>query len=374
MGTALDQARAAWLTAAGQPPIQAAAAHHHGNAHHGKSSQHDPDPATPVVTTVALPAQPLCIAGQRVLQTPELFELILEHVDMATLLTAAQRVNRYWAKFIRESPKLQRVLFFLSDDGEFNPGHGTDCRRNPLLARFFPGLLAVGQSDAVPDMSGFAAQPFCQRLDVFMRPSASWRNMLIVQRLRERQQQHSHLGREEGIGGRGVGVWSRTRSQGGDVYASSTLYTTGKVSHGGTEETSTGMTMGRLYDLAISHILDECSVTVYWPGEYEAFVAVEDVPREEGDDADEDGLGLSADETDNTNGATSTGTPETAITSRDFRREKRRLAKHADVIWAVSGAASRAYARDYDAVQEFTEKFMHDEHRGTRWKEGSVPL
>ncbi|KAK4495594.1 hypothetical protein PRZ48_012862 [Zasmidium cellare] len=46
------------------------------------------------------------------LQTPELFELILLHLDTRTLLLS-QRVSSYWSHFIRTSKPLQRKLFFL---------------------------------------------------------------------------------------------------------------------------------------------------------------------------------------------------------------------------------------------------------------------
>ncbi|KAK8081134.1 F-box-like domain-containing protein [Apiospora hydei] len=48
----------------------------------------------------------------KVFDTTELLECILLHVDLATLLTSAQRVRRRWHELISDSPELQRHLFF----------------------------------------------------------------------------------------------------------------------------------------------------------------------------------------------------------------------------------------------------------------------
>ncbi|KAL4954382.1 hypothetical protein BDW69DRAFT_163300, partial [Aspergillus filifer] len=51
-------------------------------------------------------------AANRVLETPELLEMILVQTDMRTLLISAQRVCRTWKALIDHSPSLQRALFF----------------------------------------------------------------------------------------------------------------------------------------------------------------------------------------------------------------------------------------------------------------------
>src|SRR5690625_2582029 len=66
-----------------------------------------------VVETVREVSAPT--AMQHVLDTSELLELILVHVDMQTLLTSAQRTSRTWHALIATSPPLQRRLFFLPE-------------------------------------------------------------------------------------------------------------------------------------------------------------------------------------------------------------------------------------------------------------------
>ena len=72
------------------------------------------------------------------LSVPELLESILLHVDMATLLVSASRVNKHWMRTIRSSPKLQQKLFFRP--GPTSEEHASDSRTpvtNPLLAKMF---------------------------------------------------------------------------------------------------------------------------------------------------------------------------------------------------------------------------------------------
>ncbi|KAK7955690.1 uncharacterized protein PG986_004912 [Apiospora aurea] len=53
-----------------------------------------------------------CRGCNQVFGTTELLECILLHVDLATLLTSAQLVHRRWHELTRDSPALQRHLFF----------------------------------------------------------------------------------------------------------------------------------------------------------------------------------------------------------------------------------------------------------------------
>lgn len=52
-----------------------------------------------------------------VLNTPELLESILLHVDIATLLLSALRVSKLWHTFIEASVRLQQALFFAPVSG-----------------------------------------------------------------------------------------------------------------------------------------------------------------------------------------------------------------------------------------------------------------
>ncbi|KAJ1325416.1 F-box/TPR repeat protein Pof3 [Microdochium nivale] len=265
-------------------------------------------------------------AMDSVRQTPELLELVLQHADMATLLTSAQRVSRSWHRAIRESPAVQRALFFL-------PDVNSTSRRNPLLARHFPGLLADSGA-LLPDMRGFAGQPFAapDRMASFMLPDATWRNMLVQQ------------GAPDGVstpGPNALGLWRTTRSPfDGSMYISSTLYLPAAGDH--------GFTMGRYYDLALSYLLDECRPAVYWPEDYDMFLAHKHSLRED--------VGGQGD--------TQQQQPR-PLSSQDIRAQKRLLAAQAGVTWHLSEPpAEGRTGRDFDAAQVFAERFMHDRHRG----------
>lgn len=92
-----------------------------------------------VVETVREVSAPT--AMQHVLDTSELLELILVHVDMQTLLTSAQRTSRTWHALIATSPPLQRRLFFLPerrrppDQNTSNPDDPTTAVTEPELRR-----------------------------------------------------------------------------------------------------------------------------------------------------------------------------------------------------------------------------------------------
>lgn len=117
---------------------------------------------------------------------PELFELVLLHLTQRELLHA-QRVNKYWADLITQSPALQQKLFFQP----ILPAEAS-CRKpetNPLAEEFFPFLFGPRH---VPDRRDFWS---CDRVvqsmghwsgdrhhrDAVLRPEASWRRMLPVQ-------------------------------------------------------------------------------------------------------------------------------------------------------------------------------------------------
>ncbi|KAJ6445387.1 cytochrome P450 [Purpureocillium lavendulum] len=121
-----------------------------------------------VCEVVASPPPPT--ATQRALATSELLELILLHVDMQTLLVAAQRASRTWHDTIAASPALQRRLFFLperpwrhTDDGaptddDNDRRYEAEARRvdNPLLKAHFPPFFddAVDPLRLVPSAAG----------------------------------------------------------------------------------------------------------------------------------------------------------------------------------------------------------------------------
>ena len=117
-------------------------------------------------------------AVQKVLDTPELFELILLQCDLRSLLTRALRVSHKWYDVIRSSPTIQEALFFRPSQNI----DGSEFTFNPILVEdfglFFDGEVHTRQSfDALPIAKGGKKG----RRESFMRKGASWRSMLVRQ-------------------------------------------------------------------------------------------------------------------------------------------------------------------------------------------------
>lgn len=77
---------------------------------------------------------------EHVLETVELLELILSHVDLQSILTSGTRVCRFWNEVIEDSPQLQTLLFFRPDMSPAKNGQGhfqQAPRTNTLLLRHF---------------------------------------------------------------------------------------------------------------------------------------------------------------------------------------------------------------------------------------------
>ncbi|KAI0107253.1 hypothetical protein GGR51DRAFT_559594 [Nemania sp. FL0031] len=115
-----------------------------------------------------------------VLWTAELLEQILLHLDMRTLLTAAQLVRRQWRDLITTSPTLQQALYFkpvAQASGPRTP--------NPLLAEVFPPWfrLDLDQRSPLVCRDNFRelriGRTWLRR--AFMHPAATWRRMLVQQ-------------------------------------------------------------------------------------------------------------------------------------------------------------------------------------------------
>lgn len=109
----------------------------------------------------------------------EILEAILLLVDEQTLLLA-QRVSQSWYRCIKQSPAIQRALFY-------QPAYPT-CpndlipRQNPLLAAKFPYWFPA--DDLASCRMTFGAgdlQDFLDLNEACLRPSASWRQMLVQQ-------------------------------------------------------------------------------------------------------------------------------------------------------------------------------------------------
>ncbi|KAI1865218.1 hypothetical protein JX265_008265 [Neoarthrinium moseri] len=92
-------------------------------------------------------------------------------------LGAARRVSRSWHDLITRSPALQTALFLRRDD---RPGLGSRPTRNPFLVDLFPSLREEdGITAPAPQDSGNL--PSASKVDIFTRPNASWRRMLVQQ-------------------------------------------------------------------------------------------------------------------------------------------------------------------------------------------------
>lgn len=87
---------------------------------------------------------------RQIINTAELFELILLQLGIRDLLTGAQRVSRNWKAFIEHSPALQRHLFFSLDHRRPLEGSDGDSGMEfcPLLVELFPVCFTRG--DVLP--------------------------------------------------------------------------------------------------------------------------------------------------------------------------------------------------------------------------------
>ncbi|RHZ50508.1 F-box protein [Aspergillus thermomutatus] len=77
---------------------------------------------------------------------PEILEMILLKLDMRTLL-CMQRTCRFWLSMIRESPAIQKALYFIPIEN--TPGQ--EKAQNPLLVEAFPALFNLSDADNPDD-------------------------------------------------------------------------------------------------------------------------------------------------------------------------------------------------------------------------------
>ncbi|RYP06241.1 hypothetical protein DL764_003255 [Monosporascus ibericus] len=152
----------------------------------------------------------------QVLNTPELLEAILLKLDIRTVISSAQLVNRQWHDLITKSPAIQQAIFF-------KPLEAADgaSSQNPLLTELFPPFFD-GKNETHSAFYAFEelAMARQERLAAFRRKGASWRRMLVQQPpVRE------------------LGIWETVSRMGGD---SNTFRR---------ERYPEGLRMGELYDL-----------------------------------------------------------------------------------------------------------------------------
>lgn len=186
-----------------------------------------------------------------VMGTPELFQLILLCLDQRSLLTSAQRVNKYWHMTIQKTPAIQRALFF----EPFSMSYKGPPVFNPLLGEIFPPFFPSRDGNQDNDDGNDLCRkgdamikhdsieplfPTMKAHQVILRPGASWTRMLV---------------RQPPI--RSFCEWHTEATQ-----ARTTIHTVKKRSCKG------GLRMGRLYDMAMHPPL-----IIYWEGEVEKVAA-----------------------------------------------------------------------------------------------------
>ena len=113
---------------------------------------------------------------QAALGISEILILILIQLDVRTLLLS-QRVCRQWAEIIRSTAALQRALFFRPKDKDTRLGF-----YNPLLKSSFSTFFSLiwDNSIQVIDLADLALE-HPENRDRYLRPEASWRQMLTQQ-------------------------------------------------------------------------------------------------------------------------------------------------------------------------------------------------
>jgi hypothetical protein len=120
-------------------------------------------------------------ACSRVLATPELLEAILIQLTPLNHLLHAQLISRTFHAVITNSPKLQQLLFFRPDIFR-NP---IDWFTNPLLRQnFIPWFATDSDRFSSRDYDILRLMDWTKSpatMDAFLRPEASWRNMLFMQ-------------------------------------------------------------------------------------------------------------------------------------------------------------------------------------------------
>ncbi|GME25960.1 hypothetical protein GTA08_BOTSDO01230 [Neofusicoccum parvum] len=123
-------------------------------------------------------------AKDRVLEVPDLLELILLYCPVFTLLHA-QRVAHTWRHTIQASMPLQQELFFRPKPRTVNELGSTVWHYNPLLFIAFPSWFAQPRNRYhMPDVRAFEEMDWDRnpkRHKAFTRPEASWRRMLPTQ-------------------------------------------------------------------------------------------------------------------------------------------------------------------------------------------------
>ncbi|KXJ89307.1 hypothetical protein Micbo1qcDRAFT_212660 [Microdochium bolleyi] len=272
-------------------------------------------------------------ARHKVLSTPELFELILLHLDQRSLLTTAQRVSHAWKAFISDSPALRRVLFLHPPqhssscgggvggnerDGDNGAGSqapeeqgGTSSSssgvpdlsssrpiaHNSLLQELFPSWFpaaTAGGERWLPGFDELERNPFARRAEAFMGFMGQWRGGYKDQQQQQRCEAEDEDGPERPAevpvatsatviitpSWRGmlvqqdplirtICVWKHHVSWLGAVNITAQLLRY--------PDTGGGLRMGQYYDMATEFALMDDSAAVYWPAGRDKAIAIPDL-------------------------------------------------------------------------------------------------
>ncbi|KAJ5158651.1 uncharacterized protein N7500_008302 [Penicillium coprophilum] len=183
-------------------------------------------------------------ATNKVLDTPEILEMILARVDMRTLLTSAQRVCRRWVNLISQAPSIQKILFFTPiKDSEWGVGEKTI---NPLLTEAFPSIFPAKDTGKHHEVhfSDLTMNKDTSTMFRFVRKDASWRKMLVQQPPVS-----------------DIGLLNVSHGMMGDHVVSSTISADKKMQESGYH----GIRMERLFELLLTlYFSDFITVQVYW--------------------------------------------------------------------------------------------------------------
>jgi hypothetical protein len=147
-------------------------------------------------------ARILDLSCHQALSIFEIFEAIVERVDMRTILISVQQVCTAWRNMVLKSRRIQKALFFYPN-GEAYKGMESPRTTNPLLWKSFeplfkipyapmyyggewhyepPGTLQIDASTLIASGLGMGdAKDHRRRHLAFTRKGASWRQMLISQ-------------------------------------------------------------------------------------------------------------------------------------------------------------------------------------------------
>jgi hypothetical protein len=117
-------------------------------------------------------------AAHQLLHIPLILENIILHLSIRDILVNAQRVNQTWRSIISSYTSIQRALFLKPwATSDITP---PESMLNPLLEELFP-IWFRDRGCRWPAETGLDWSSDVEKMRIFMRKEASWRQMLPVQ-------------------------------------------------------------------------------------------------------------------------------------------------------------------------------------------------